>query len=236
MLINLWGSQTHSSQFPLSWALLNSNLILVNSTYYIFEDLFPNFSHCASWHKNAQCFCIMLCARQEGGGKNPVCMLLPGRALQGFGAECVTVHVCVYLGEITMGGCVFTPHGKNHFVDCVENQCHVSFSAWLHGAPRWSVCSTWRRSDSTSNPSSASLTLAPVLTWFSPPFRSSVLHHCLLCPLVLLSDFPVLLTETECHTICHGMLRQGVGGFISVALGIDCGPVWLALSKHTQLE
>lgn len=55
---------------------------------------------------------MLLCARQEGGEKNPVCMLLPGRALQGFGSERVTVHVCVYLGEITMGGCVFILHGK----------------------------------------------------------------------------------------------------------------------------
>ncbi len=39
-------------------------------------------------------------------------MLLPGRALQGFGYECVTVHVRVYFGEITMGGCVFTLHDK----------------------------------------------------------------------------------------------------------------------------
>lgn len=39
-------------------------------------------------------------------------MPLPGRALQGFGYECVTAHVCVYFGEITMGGCVFTLHGK----------------------------------------------------------------------------------------------------------------------------
>lgn len=39
-------------------------------------------------------------------------MPLPGRALQGFGYECVAVHVCVYFGEITMGGCVFTLHGK----------------------------------------------------------------------------------------------------------------------------
>lgn len=37
-------------------------------------------------------------------------MLLPGRAPQRF--ECVTAHVCVYFGKITMGGCVFTLHGK----------------------------------------------------------------------------------------------------------------------------
>lgn len=66
---------------------------------------------------------MLFCVRQrEGKKKNPVCMQLPGRALQGFGYECVTVHACVYFGEITMGGCVFTLHDKNHFVDCVENQ------------------------------------------------------------------------------------------------------------------
>lgn len=55
---------------------------------------------------------VVLCMRERKGEKNPVCMPLPGRALQGFGYECVTVHVCVYFGEITMGGCVFTLHGK----------------------------------------------------------------------------------------------------------------------------
>lgn len=41
-------------------------------------------------------------------------MPLPGRALQRFGYECVCVcdRACVYFGEITMGGCVFTLHGK----------------------------------------------------------------------------------------------------------------------------
>ena len=71
---------------------------------------------------------VVLCeTRRERRGGDPVCMPLPGRALQGFGYKCVTVHVCVYFGEITMGGCVFTLHGKTHFVDCVENRCHVSF-------------------------------------------------------------------------------------------------------------
>lgn len=126
--------------------MLNSSFILVNSTCYISEYLFPNFSHGASVFA---CCCV-----QDGEGGNPICMLLPGRALQGFGTECVTVHVCVYLEKLLWEALYIPPHGKNHFVDCVENQCHVSFSAWLCGARKWSMRSTWRRSDSTSNPSS----------------------------------------------------------------------------------
>lgn len=53
---------------------------------------------------------MLFCVRQRE--RKSVCMPLPGKALWGFSYECVTVHVCVYFGEITMGGCVFTLHGK----------------------------------------------------------------------------------------------------------------------------
>lgn len=110
------------------WFLLTASLMLH------FEEFVSSFSHPGT---NGKAFetgmDVVLCEtrREKGGGgerkKNPVCMPLPGRTLQGFGYECVTVHVCVYFGEITMGGCVFSLHGKTHFVDCVENRCHVSF-------------------------------------------------------------------------------------------------------------
>lgn len=38
---------------------------------------------------------VVLCKREREGKKNPVCMPLPGRALQGFGYECVTA--CMYV-------------------------------------------------------------------------------------------------------------------------------------------
>lgn len=105
-----------------------------------------------------------------------------------------------------MGGCEFTLHGKIILLTVWKiNDMSLSLPGWGR-AQRRSMWSTWWRSDSTSNLSLLSLTLAPVLTWFPPLLHFSLLHHYLSCPLVLLSVFSLLLTEAECHTICHGML------------------------------
>lgn len=134
-----------------------------------FEEFVSSFSHSGTNRKAFETgMDVVLCEtrREEKGGrkKNPVCMPLPGRALQGFGYECVTVHVCVYFGEITMGGCVFTLHGKTHFVDCVENRCHVSFLLPAR------LCS----SSSSSSTLQAGPTVHMVALWLNVNCLSSV--------------------------------------------------------------
>lgn len=127
-------------------------------------------------------------------------MLLPGRAPQRF--ECVTAHVCVYFGKITMGGCVFTLHGKIILLTAWKiNGMSLSLpaSAVPRGGPHLP------HGGALTQPP-VSLTLAPVLTWLSPLFHLSFLHYYLSCPLVLLTVFSPLLTEAQCHTICRGML------------------------------
>lgn len=124
------------------WHLLckNSNTILINIIYHVtsagicFFVFYIANTVKTLGHSVLSFTCMLFCGRQTGK-KNLVWMSLPGRAHWGFDYECVTVHACVYFGEITMGDCVFTLHGKNHSVDCVENQWHVSFSAWLCRAP-----------------------------------------------------------------------------------------------------
>lgn len=108
-------------------------------------------------------------------------MLLPGRAPQRF--ECVTAHVCVYFGKITMGGCVFTLHGKIILLTAWKiNGMSLSLpaSAVPRGGPHLP------HGGALTQPP-VSLTLAPVLTWLSPLFHLSFLHYYLSCPLVLLS-------------------------------------------------
>lgn len=111
-------------------------------------------------------------------------MLLPGRAPQRF--ECVTAHACVYFGKITMGGLCIYSAWQNHFVDCVENQWHVSFSACLCSAQRRAPSSTWWRSYSTPGvPDTCScshLIVSSLPLVFSPllSIMSSCASHCFL--------------------------------------------------------
>lgn len=134
---------------------------------------------------------VVLC--ETVGEKVLVCIRLPGRTLQGLGHECAaTVLHCVYFGEITVGGRVFTVHGKNHSVDCVEKSLtplnpqgclHLGHmvALWLSVKAALSGCDTH--------------------TWFL-----LLLHHYLPCPLIGLSVLPLVLIEAERHTICHDML------------------------------
>lgn len=98
-------------------------------------------------------------------------------------------------------------------------------------AQRPSTCSTWWRSDSTSNLPLVSLTLAPVLTWFPPLLHFSLLHRYLSCPLVLLSCFPSSVDRgwMSHHLPWHVAVSVSTRGecFISAAPGMDCGSAWL---------
>lgn len=174
--------------------------------------------------------CRLLCARPRKKKKNLFvccCQVELCRDLVMSVWPCM--HVCI-LGEITMGGCVFTVHGKIILLT-VWKINDMSLSLPSSAEPGRGPCdphggALTQRQTSLKCP----LTLAPVLTWFPPLFHFSFPHHYLLCSLVLLSDFPVLLTETECHTICRGMLRREC--FITAPLGTVCGLAWLALSRH----
>lgn len=165
---------------------------------------------------------VVLC-ETEGGKKNPVCMLLPGRAPQRF--ECVTAHACVYFGKITMGGCVFTLHGKIILLTAWKiNGMSLSLpaSAVHRGRPHLP------HGGALTQPP-VSLTLAPVLTWLSPLFHLSFLHYYLSCPLVLL--FSLLcwqrLNVTPSAVACCCVRLYEMKCFISAAPGMDFGLAWL---------
>lgn len=148
---------------------------------YIFRTVYPGTNRRRVFERGMR---VVLCETEEGREKkNPVCMPLPGTALQGFAYERVTVHVCVYFGEITMGGCVFTPAWQKIILLTVWKINDTSLSlAWLVQSPHplpphphtpppstpspraQCTWTTWWRSDSTPNPRVPAVTLGPVLT------------------------------------------------------------------------
>lgn len=168
---------------------------------------------------------VVLCKRERGEKKILfVCRcqveLCRDLVMSVWQRACMCVFWRNYYGRL----CIYTAW-QNHFVDCVENQWHISFSARLSATRRRSTWSTWWRSDSTSNlwhfsPDSLSL---PLLSPPSQPLMSSCASLCFPC-----SCWQRLnVTPSAVACFCVGVYEGEC--FISAALGMDCA-AWLGLA------
>lgn len=189
MLINLCGSEKAflpvltDPCFALTagWILLNSTSLFFGAGVFVslfFPSVLAGINKHTKQFRHASCF-----VWDGGGGGNPICMPLPGRAPLGFGHECASVHGCVYFGEITMGGCVFTLHGKIILLTVWKIndmslflQPRAPEVAWRPWPTRW-------RYDSASSPSLVSHLLLCSPDSLPSPFSlpSITIYRVLLC-------------------------------------------------------
>lgn len=143
-----------------------------------------------------------------------------------------------------MGGCVFTLHGKNHSVDCVENQWHVSFSARLLQSPEAvhvvHMVALWLNIKSPfSVPDTCSCShLIPSSPPLLPPPSLSLVSSCapLLFSLFCWQRLNVTPSAMACCCVCvykGGMFYQRCSGH-----GLWLGLAWLhyPLGRRTDFK